>query len=324
MYNGDTLEYYHRFQSTIDYYPTEVLFGAYTKLISFFTLDPNIYVTVLILTCILLQLVSIIIACGREKISLLIVLFISNSFILLTWSGIYRNGLSIPFLILSFTFLYQKKLFTSFFLLLVSILIHNSSIIFLPVWFIILFNRTISRFDKLIFNFCLFILSISMFLDVHLIRESISFIITNFIQPVIPNEYLRLTRYFTSNVTEFNNENSSYLIATSKIQLEAYIQIIIFSFLFIRDRLNIPQNNFWGKIYIYSIVLYSLSIGIAFSYRFYLVSSFIFCIYIYFRVFNFNIKNRIIFSILLLFMYLLFCFYSLPPEKIGLMYLNPF
>lgn len=319
---GDILEYFSRYQTDTDYYHLEILFGSYTNFIKYLDFSANAYVVTLSISCLLLQLIIFSIIC-RKDILLSFILLLSNSFALLTWSGIYKNGLSIPFLLLAFYFLSNRNIILSFVFLTISCLFHTSSIIYYPVVLYLSIFRKGIDIERVIFAICAVCIFLSFTLDISIFKSLIKTLTIDYLKPFIPESMARPLRYFTAEVTEFNDSNSLYLLQTSRVQLEIFVQFSIFAFLS-RNNIDNSTINFWRRSYLCSVFIYTLTIGVVFSYRFYLATSFLFTIFLYF---NMIYSGRKVYSILSLYIaisYLIFCFYSLPPEKVGLMYLNPF
>lgn len=319
---GDILEYYTRFNLIGDYYPLEPLFELYTTAAHLISDDGLFYVRLLTYTCIFSQLIVIYAISGNRLLAYLSMF--STSFPLLTWSGVYRNGISIPLILVSFYLLYNRKFLFSIIILFIAMLFHSSSIIFIPIW-IALILKIFTRKTTIYYTsfFCLVSLLAGYFLEFFYIKILMREIIVEVIQPIIPYEYSRPLRYFISDVVDFNGENSAYLTQTSKVLLEIIVQYILFFVLFIFDKSNCHRSLFWAKIYIMSVLIYVFSIGNVFSYRFYLASAFIFTIYLSYRTLYLSFRPRLYIGLLILIMYGLFSFYSFPPEKVGLMYLNP-
>lgn len=318
---GDILEYFSRYQTQIDYYQLEPFFGLYTEFIRYLGFSPNAYVIILSTSCLSSQLIIFSLICRKDRL-LAFILLLSNSFALLTWSGIYKNGLSIPFLLLAFYALSNRNIVLSFICVTIACLFHTSSVIYYPVLiYLYIFKKDI-KIERFIFAICSVSIFLSFLFDFNIFRSLIRILTVDYLKPFIPESMARPLRYFTADVTEFNNSNSQYLLQTSRVSLEIFFQFIVFSFLS-RSHLENNNVNFWRRSYLCSVFIYTLTIGVAFSYRFYLATSFIFIIYLYFNMIYSDRKVYFILSLYLAISYLIFCFYSLPPEKVGLMYLNP-
>ncbi|HHX8472981.1 TPA: EpsG family protein, partial [Vibrio diabolicus] len=126
------LEYFNRYLSQVDYYRLEPLFGLYTEFIKFLGFSPSAYVSILSFSCFILQLLTFSYVCKENRL-LAFMLLLFNSFALLTWSGIYKNGISIPFLILAFYALSNRNVLLSFTSVTIACLFHTSAIIYYPV-----------------------------------------------------------------------------------------------------------------------------------------------------------------------------------------------
>lgn len=319
---GDILEYFNRYLSQVDYYRLEPLFGLYTEFIKFLGFSPSAYVSILSFSCFILQLLTFSYVCKENRL-LAFMLLLFNSFALLTWSGIYKNGISIPFLILAFYALSNRNVLLSFTSVTIACLFHTSAIIYYPVLIYLSIFKKEVKLEKVLILICAVSILISFVFDFHLFKSIIRVLVVDYLKPFIPEAMARPLRYFTADVTEFNNSDSVYLLQTSRVSLEIFIQFFVFFFL---SKLHLNKHNvvsFWRRAYILSVFIYSLTIGVAFSYRFYLATSFIFTVYLYFVMIYSSKKQYFMLSLYLVISYLIFCFYSLPPEKIGLMYLNP-
>ncbi|WP_442866087.1 EpsG family protein [Aeromonas sp. QDB41] len=318
---GDILEYYTRFNSIGDYYPLEPLFELYTTTAHLISDDGLFYVRLLTYTGIFFQFIVIYAISGNRLLAY--ISMFSTSFPLLTWSGVYRNGISIPLILVSFYLLFNRKILFSMIALFIAMLFHSSSIIFIPIWIALVLNIFTRKTLYYTSVFCLVSLLVGYFGEFFYIKILIREVIIEIIQPIIPYEYSRPLRYFISDVVDFNGENSTYLMQTSKVLLEIIVQYFLFFVLFIFDKSNCQRSFFWAKIYIMSVLVYVFSIGNVFSYRFYLASAFIFTIYLSYRTLYLLSRPRLYIGLVILIMYILFSFYSFPPEKVGLMYLNP-
>lgn len=320
--SGDSLEYAIRYESGLEYYSNEIIFGWIDSFFKYFNVDSKTYVSFLSIICILSQLIAVFVIGYRNFIGMFFI-FMANSFAILTWSGVYKQGLSASLVLISVYFLMLNKRAVSYFLIFIAILIHNSALLILISFVIYEIFKNRYYFLKFLCLLSYLTILINFLFGLTPLRDLVLFLLDILI-PFMPDELSRGVRYFIVDFSDFNQESYEYLKATSRVSIDVFLQYSFFVFLFFFKPIkNSKESVFWASLYIISSLFYVLSIGQAFSYRFYIFSSFLYVCFVYYVFINFRYKEKILIVFISFLFYLACSYYSFPPEKIGLLYLNP-